>query len=78
MIRKLFFSVIIILRGGYDFQLYTIDLEGKILKITYESEFNAFLMFSKDGVKIGFQQIEISRNREKPMFLSQIGEYRRS
>ena len=40
---------------GYDFQLYTINIDGTGLeKITEESLFNAFPMFSPNGKKLVF------------------------
>ncbi|MGZ5209724.1 MAG: M20/M25/M40 family metallo-hydrolase, partial [Kaistella sp.] len=49
---------------GYDFQIYSIDLTGNNLtQITYESEFNAFPMFSQDGKKLVFSS---NRQAAKP------------
>ena len=50
MARKLFSRA-----KGYDFQLFMIDADGKNLeRITNESMFNAFPMFSPDGKKLVF------------------------
>ena len=78
MTRKLFSQNNHHSTRGYDFQLYTIDLEGKNLKqITYKVNLMRSRCFLKTG-KISFQQIEISRNQEKPMFSSQLGRYRQA
>jgi Tol biopolymer transport system component len=40
---------------GYDFQLYTVNLDGTgVERITNNSIFNAFPMFSHDGKKLIF------------------------
>lgn len=39
---------------GGDFQLYIVDLQGKVTQVTTEGKFNSFPMFSPDGKKIAW------------------------